>query len=291
MVPQCYAFSGSEEPPAMPLGKSPLTSRRNPIVAQYRDVAHGDADGLLLLDGPHLVADALAANVKIEHAVAASAASDDAEIGPLLAQLSARGIDTALASSAVMAGVSPLRSPSAIVAIARRPEANIGRSYAGASPLLLIVSDVQDPGNMGAIVRVAEAGGATGVLAAGISADPYGWKALRGSMGSALRLPVARVEDAERAVAEARSGGCAVIATAPRGGRSVFDVDLRSPAAVLIGGEGQGLPHALMASADERITIPMEAPVESLNAAVTAAIIVYEAHRQRTINLQVTTNK
>ena len=275
----------------MPLGKSPLTSRRNPIVARYRDVAHGDADGLLLLEGPHLVADALAANMKIEHAVAASAASDDAEIGSLLAQLSARGIDTALASSAVMAGVSPLRSPSAIVAIARRPEVNIGRAYAGLSPLLLIVSDVQDPGNMGAIVRVAEAGGATGVLAAGVSADPYGWKALRGSMGSALRLPVARVEDAERAVSEARSRGCAVIATAPRGGRSVFDVDLRSPAAVLIGGEGQGLPHALMASADERITIPMQAPVESLNAAVTAAIVVYEARRQRTINLQVRTNK
>jgi len=275
----------------MPLGKSPLTSRRNPIVAQYRDVTHGNADGRLLLDGAHLVADALAANVKIEHAIVASAASGDAEIGPLLAQLSARGIDTALASSTVMAGVSPLRSPSAIVAIARRPEANIGRSYAGASPLLLIVSDVQDPGNMGAIVRVAEAGGATGVLAAGVSADPYGWKALRGSMGSALRLPLARVEDAERAVAEARSRGCTVIATAPRGGRSVFDVDLRSPAAVLIGGEGQGLSHSLMASADERITIPMQAPVESLNAAVTAAIIVYEARRQRTINLQVTTNK
>jgi TrmH family RNA methyltransferase len=275
----------------MSLGKSPLTSRRNPVVARYRDVAHGDADGLLLLDGSHLVADALAANVTIEHAVVAATSTDDVEIRPLLALLSARGIDTALASSAVMAGVSPLRSPSAIVAIARRPEANIERSYRGPSPLLVIVSDVQDPGNMGAIVRVAEAAGATGVLAAGVSADPYGWKALRGSMGSALRLPVSRVDDVEGAVSDARSRGCRVIATAPRGGRSVFDVDLRPPTAVLIGGEGQGLPPALIATADERITIPMQAPVESLNAAITAAIVVYEARRQRTINLQVTSYK
>ena len=265
----------------MPPGKSPLTSRRNPVVARYRDVARGDADGLLLLDGPHLVAAALAADVTIEHAVVASAATDNAEIRPLLKLLSARGIDTALASSTVMAGVSPLRSPSDIVAIARRPVADLGRSYTGPSPLLLIVSDIQDPGNMGAIVRVAEAAGATGVLAAGVSADPYGWKALRGSMGSALRLPVLRVDDVERAVADARGRGCRVIATVPREGRSVFDVDLRSPTAVLIGGEGQGLPPALIASADERITIPMQAPVESLNAAVTAAIVVYEARRQR----------
>jgi RNA methyltransferase, TrmH family len=264
----------------MPLGKSPLTSRRNPVVARYRDVAHGDAAGLLLLDGPHLIADALAADVTIEHAVVASAASGDVEIRPLLAQLSARGIDTAFAAPSVMASVSPLRSPSAIVAIARRPSADITSVYTGRCPLVLIVDDVQDPGNMGAIVRVAEAAGATGVLAAGVSADPYGWKALRGSMGSALRLPVVRV-DVERAVAEARSKGCRVVATAPRGGRSVFDVDLRSATAVLVGGEGRGLPPALIASADERITIPMQAPVESLNAAVTAAIVVYEARRQR----------
>ena len=88
--------------------------------------------------------------------------------------------------------------------------------------------DVQDPGNLGAIVRVAEAGGATGVLAAGASADPFGWKALRGSMGSALRFPIVdRVDDVGLAAAEARKRGCQIVATVPRGGRSLFDVDLR----------------------------------------------------------------
>jgi len=140
---------------------------------------------------------------------------------------------------------------------------------------------VQDPGNLGAIVRVAEAAGGTGVVAAGASANPFGWKALRGSMGSGLRLPMAIGIDAGAAVADARKHGCRIVATAPRGGTPIFDVDLKGPLAVLIGGEGPGLPPALVDAADERVTIPMQAPVESLNAAVTAALILYEARRQR----------
>jgi TrmH family RNA methyltransferase len=84
-------------------------------------------------------------------------------------------------------------------------------------------------------VRAAEAGHATSVIAAGACADPFGWKALRGSSGSALRLPIGAASTAEAAVAEARRHGCRVIATVPRGGRSLYDVDLRSGAAILIG--------------------------------------------------------
>ena len=108
-----------------------------------------------------------------------------------------------------------------------------------------------------------------------------GWKALRGSMGSALRLPIIRHRDGAAAADEARRLGCRVVAMAPRGGRSLFDVDLTAWVAVLIGGEGEGLTPSLLEAADERVTIPMHAPVESLNAAVTAALVVYEARRQR----------
>ncbi len=140
---------------------------------------------------------------------------------------------------------------------------------------------MQDPGNVGAIVRVAEAGGASGVVCAGACADPFGWKALRGSMGSALRLPILVHRDTREAIDEARRHGCRIVATVPRGGRPLFDADLRGPIAVLIGGEGPGLAASQLEDADERMTIPMQPPVESLNAAVTAALIVYEARRQR----------
>ena len=119
---------------------------------------------------------------------------------------------------------------------------NEDRFYGGAEAALVVTAiDVQDPGNLGAIVRVAEAAGATGFVAAGGSANPFGWKALRGSMGSALRLPIASELGAEEAVAAARAHGCRVVATVPRDGRSLFDVDLTGPIAILVGGEGPGL--------------------------------------------------
>jgi RNA methyltransferase, TrmH family len=146
---------------------------------------------------------------------------------------------------------------------------------------VVIAVDVQDPGNVGAIVRVSEAGGAAGFVAGGACACPFGWKAMRGSMGSALRLPIAVQRDAASTIAEPRRHGCRIVAAVPRDGRSIFQVDYAGSVAILIGGEGTGLPAPVVAAADERVTVPMQPPVESLNAAVTAALIVYEAFRQR----------
>jgi TrmH family RNA methyltransferase len=267
-----------------------ITSRQNPLVARYRAAARGRADDLLLLDGAHLVADALDAGVHLREAAVADVADvadaaghpvRRAEIRALAARLTEAGVEVVAASAAVMDALSPVRSAGGIVALADRPSLDAGRMYGGGAPLVIVAVDVQDPGNLGAIVRVAEAGGATGLVAAGRSADPFGWKALRGSMGSALRIPVVVGEHADQAVADARRHGCRIVAAVPRGGRSLFDINLKVPAAVLIGGEGPGLPAALVDAADDRVTIPMQSPVESLNAAVTAALIVYEARRQR----------
>jgi TrmH family RNA methyltransferase len=134
---------------------------------------------------------------------------------------------------------------------------------------------------MGAIVRVAEAAGADGVVAAGACADPYGWKALRGSMGSALRLPVTLSPGAADAVEDARRHGCRIVAAAPRDGRPLFEASLQRPLAIVIGSEGVGLPEAVLRRADERVTIPMVPPVESLNTAVAAALLLYEVKRRR----------
>ena len=259
-----------------------ITSRQNPLVARFRDAAHGDAGDVMLLDGAHLVADAIAAELRIDLAAVTPASRERPEVQQLIAALADAGVSVATVAQPVMDAVSPVRSSSGIVALAGRPVFHAERMYAGATPLVAVAIDVQDPGNVGAIVRVAEAAGATGVVAAGASANPFGWKALRGSMGSALRLPTFAGTDPSSAVADARRRGCRIVATAPRDGTSVFALDLKGPTAVLIGGEGPGVPASLADAADERVTIPMQAPVESLNAAVTAAVILYEARRQRT---------
>jgi len=140
--------------------------------------------------------------------------------------------------------------------------------------------DVQDPGNVGAIVRVAEAAGATEVITAGASADPFGWKALRGAMGSAFRVPIARHLAVADALMLARSRGCRVAATV-LDGTPIEEADLAGPLCVCVGAEGSGLPPAVVHSADLRVTIPMAEPVESLNVAVATAIVLYEIRRQR----------
>lgn len=259
-----------------------ISSRQNELVARFRAAARREDPGEILLDGPHLVADALSAGLDLREVAVSAAAVELAEIAPLLRRLASAGLDPVVATAPVMDAISPVRSSSPIVALAGRPETAAARGPSPHGPTLLLVAvDVQDPGNLGAIVRVAEAAGATGLVTAGSSADPFGWKALRGSMGSALRFPIDTASSALAAFDDARRRGCHVVATTPHGGRSLFEADYTGPTAIVVGGEGHGLDPAILASADERVMVPMESPVESLNTAVTAALLLYEARRQR----------
>ncbi len=267
-IAQCYASAVKR-----------ISSRQNAIVAAFRAAARGDAGDMILLDGAHLVGEALAAAIPIRTALVLDASADP-EVARLTTALERHGADIAVASASVMAAASPVKSSSPIVALAHRPEAR-RNVFGGHAPLTVIACDVQDPGNVGALVRVAEAAGASGVIVAGQSSDPFGWKALRGSMGSALRLPVVVMPHVADAVHAARASGARIVATAPHQGQSLFETTLTGPLALLIGGEGAGLSDAAIASADARVTIPMEAPVESLNAAVAAAVLLFEARRQR----------
>ena len=150
-----------------------------------------------------------------------------------------------------------------------------------APALVLAAAGLQDPGNAGAIIRSAAAAGATGVVLDELSADPWGWKTLRAAMGSTFRLPIVTAGDALSACDRICRAGTRLIAATPRDGVSLYETDLQGPVAIVIGGEGAGISAALLERADERLTIPMAEGVESLNAAVAAALVVYEAARQR----------
>jgi TrmH family RNA methyltransferase len=257
-----------------------ITSRQNPLVSRFRDVARGEVPDRMLLDGEHLLQDALAARTPIEIA----AFADDAVDGRLsdLADGVRRADGQVVAvSGAVLKAISPVQQPSGVVAIAARRERAIDDVFARAPQLVVVLSDVQDPGNVGAIVRAAEGCGATGVVTAERTADPFSWKALRGGMGSTLRIPVLSRQALASTIENARARHIRVFATVPRGGTPLPEADLRKPCAILLGGEGAGLPSATIEAADARLTIPMRAGIESLNVAVAAAIVLYEASRQR----------
>ena len=261
-----------------------MTGAPHSSVKRYRELArHPPKNGLqreLLLDGPHLLFEAHKSGLSIESAAFEQDAFNDPEVKTLAEALVADGADVFIVSRKTLESMSPVRSPAGVVGIARRDLRALHDVITAPNPLVVVAHDVQDPGNVGGIMRTAEAAGATAFVTTASTADPLGWKALRGSMGSALRLPIARGEpdDVLRAL---RSAGIQTSALVPRTGRPLFEADFRKPSALLLGAEGAGLPDALLRQVDQRITIPMQPPVESLNVGVAAALVLYEAFRQR----------
>jgi TrmH family RNA methyltransferase len=259
-----------------------ITSRRNPIVARFREARHTATppDATVLLEGPRLIAEALAAGLQIDLVAVSTGAATARRTAAVFDRLDPTATRLVSVSPTVMEALSPVSTPSGLVALATLQPASFDAAAPSPRPLVVGLLDVQDPGNTGAVIRAVEAGGATGVVSIG-GADPYGWKALRGAMGSAFRLPVVRnlAPDALRAETDRR--GLRVLAAVPRDGTPVADADLSGPCLIWLGGEGGGLDTDVVADADDVISISMRPPVESLNIAVAAALIVYEAARQR----------
>lgn len=262
-----------------------MTGAPHSSVKRYRELARTPAkngpDRELLLDGVHLLLEARTSGLAVESAAFEHVTLDDPRVRTLAEQLAAEGADVFIVSRKTLESMSPVRTPTGVIGIARKPVAKLDSVIGGARTLIVVAHDVQDPGNVGGIIRTAEAAGATAFVATAATADPFGWKALRGSMGSALRLPIAHAEIGEtlRALRAARIVRTALV---PRGGQSLFSADLRRPVALFLGGEGPGLPEDVTTEMDQLMSIPMRPPVESLNVGVAAALVLYEAFRQRT---------
>lgn len=261
-----------------------ISSRQNPIVRTFRELAaEPDPDGArLLLDGVHLVRDAVAAGVILETvAIASTHLQSDSEEGQLARRLDSTGVDVVVAGDDVFSALSPVRTPSGIVAIGHRTTVQAQDICARPDHWILAAFDVQDPGNIGSLARSADAAGMTGMFVAGTSANPFSWKALRGSMGSALRLPIVTGLPPNSILSCLESSGVRTIASVARGGEPPDALDWRGSVALIVGGEGPGLSDEVAARCDARTTIPMSAGVESLNVAVAAGILAYAARRQR----------
>jgi RNA methyltransferase, TrmH family len=254
-----------------------ISSRQNAVVKRFRALHTGRNDDTVLLDGAHLLEEALSARVPIEVAAFSESVAGSA----LASEVSRAGVTTILVSQPVLSAISPVRQPSGVVSIARVRPASFEDALAGDQPLLIVLHEVQDPGNVGAVIRVAEACGATGVITTPGTADPFGWKSMRGSMGSALRVPIAAKQPMSAIATALQRRSISLVATVPRGGTSLPQADLTGPTAILLGAEGAGLPQELLTPAVARLTIPMRPPVESLNVSIAASLILYEAARQR----------
>lgn len=230
-------------------------------------------DGSLVIEGPHLVDEALRAGCLLRRVV--TTAGGRARYAGLLARLQAEIIEIPARAFAATASTETAQE---ILALAGWRAAN-WRKVAGPQALLVALDGIQDPGNAGTIVRSAEAFGASGVVILEGSVRVANGKFLRATAGSIFRLPVLESISRIEFLEQTRAFGLALHALSARDGATLYNADLRSPCALVVGGEGRGVSSELLACASA-LSVPAH-NVESLNAAVACSIALFETARQR----------
>jgi TrmH family RNA methyltransferase len=258
-----------------------IEGRHNPLVKELRNAfAHGDLtdDGHCAVEGIRILEEAIRSGLKFRAVFFRASAENKAE--RLLPQIAAY-VETLLLPDKLFASAVPSESPQGVAALVRIRVFNLEEVLAKwESGPVVAVAGVQDPGNLGTILRSAEAFGAAGVLLGEGTVSAYNWKVVRASAGSVFRLPVVRVK-LPGVLGALRERGLRAVATSSHKGTPLGEAKLNQPLAIFIGNEGAGVPRELISEMDELIAIPHSPQVESLNAGVAASIVLYEAARQR----------
>lgn len=205
------------------------------------------------------------------------AAAEQPSIAALLAQAEGAGASVAQLRSGVLERISDAATPQGLVASAQRSERSLAELRLDGA--VIVLDEVSDPGNLGAVVRVAEAAGLEAVLLAGSSADPFGPKALRASTGSTFRLPVVEAGPVGSLIAELARRGIPSLAASSHGGEDFAALEIPERCAIVLGSEAAGLSDETIAACASAIRIPMAEPVESLNLAVSAGLLAFAASR------------
>jgi RNA methyltransferase, TrmH family len=250
-----------------------ISSRANARVKQLRGAFAGQArlsGGLVAIEGDHLLEEALRSGMVFKTVFVAESRGVPDGVP--------RGVEVLRVTDEVFASVVETQSPQGVAGLLVPPVRRMEDVLKGV-PLILIAAGLQDPGNLGTLVRSAEAFGATGVVTTAGTVSAWNQKALRASAGSIFRVPVVSATVSE--VQELKARGVRLVAAVGVGGDWVKDGDFVGACAVMIGNEGAGLGEEFIVMADARVTIRCPGPVESLNAAVAGSLLLYEASRQR----------
>jgi TrmH family RNA methyltransferase len=260
----------------MPSSPILVTSRANARVKQLRAAFAGQArlsGGLVAIEGEKLLREAIRSGLPLKTIFLSEGVGTPPEWLP-------RAVELMLLADDVFASAVATQHPQGIAALLLPPRWEMTAKIA-TDALFLVAVGLQDPGNMGTLIRSAEAFGATAVLTTVGTVSQWNQKALRASAGSVFRVPVVPVASEELVALHSR-GVRLLAAVAPQdGASSITEVDLTRACALMIGNEGAGLGEEWLALADEKITIPTPGDVESLNAAIAGSLLLYEASRQR----------
>jgi len=260
-----------------------ITSRDNSLLRKARAVRDGKDNDFIFVEGLRLSEEAVRSKLEIYAVLVSEELAGKDRVKTKIDEITSRSKRTGFVSEKLLESISFTKTPQGIVLLAERPKAGIAylNRRLGTNPLLLVLHQMNNPVNVGAIVRTAEAGGVTGIITTTKTTDPFSPKALRGAMGSAFRLPLWTEASLEEALELCRRSNIATVATAVHSGKPYTELDWTTPHALILGPESTGLSSEEMAATDEIVTIPMNQLVESLNVSVATGIVIYEAARQR----------
>jgi len=243
-----------------------------------RDAAERRSRSIYLAEGIHLLQEAMKEPSRIDLVVFSPRVLRSEEGRALVEAASAGGLRVLRSDDLLLGALSHVESHQGVLLTGRRPRRAAADLMGGPAPARVLVAvGVQDPGNVGALARVAEAASCSGFVCAGPCADPFSPRSMRAGAGSMLRLPVVEFTAAGEAAAVLRSLGLRLLGAAPRSGTEYRRADLGGAFALFVGAEGPGLSAEERSSLDGEVRIPIRDGVESLNVAVAAAVILFEA--------------
>jgi len=259
--------------------RSFITSRSNPPIRDVRTLLRSPsrATGRCAVEGWRLLDAATEAGVRMDVVLLTADAAADPRWDRLRDRLRSAGVRQAIVSTDVFVALTQVESPQGVLAVAERPAAAPASVIRDPRALLAVLDGVQDPGNVGTILRTGAAAGATAGITVGTAADPLAPKALRASAGAVFRLPLLHFRAAAEAAAALADGGIRVLVADPRGARLDSQVSFVRPVALVFGSEGAGVDPAWQRSGAETVRLPIAGPVDSLNVAAAAAVLLYRA--------------
>ncbi len=262
----------------------PISSKDNSTAKHLRSLSEPKQrkkDKAFLIEGVKMVEEALREGFGVKLVIAEPSLTKHHGKG-VIRLAESKNVPILWISERLMDTLSENKTPQPVMAEVQMKQHSEEALLANSAGLIVIANQLQDPGNLGTIIRTAEAVGASGVAVTLNTVDPYNAKAIRASMGSILRLPIVQCGEASAFIGRCRQKGFQTVATVLTGDKTHFDIDFTKPTAMILGQEGAGLPQDIMADIDLRVRIPMVPTIDSLNVATAAAVILYEAMRQRT---------
>ena len=257
-----------------------ITSSANDRLKAVRRLARRRDRGSFLIEGHRQLRRALAANATLRDVYSAPELHLGDEDAGLVALAERRGARVVEVAAAAFRSVSGGVRPDGLLAVVERWPTTLSSLPRPRSPLLLVAQGIERPGNLGTMIRTACSSGATALVVCDASTDVFHPDTVRGAVGALFDVPVAECET-DDALPWLREHGVRVVVATPDARRAVWDVDLTGPVAVVVGSERHGVSECWRHAADEALAIPMPGPADSLNVAVAAGVVLFEAVRQR----------